>query len=123
MSCLFLLTETAFAATKSKESDVYSYGIVLLELITRKKVLDRSLYGDTDIVCWVRSVWTETEEIEKIVDPRLFDEFIDSSVMEQVIEVLSLALRCTEKKVSKRPSMKEVVKLLTRSSSSIRSKY
>ena len=118
-----MLTETAFAATKSKESDVYSYGIVLLELITRKKVLDRSLYGETEIVCWVRSVWTETEEIEKIVDPRLLDEFIDSSVMEQVIEVLSLALRCTEKEVSKRPSMKEVVKLLTRSSSSIRSKY
>ncbi|PHT26845.1 Leucine-rich repeat receptor-like protein kinase PEPR1 [Capsicum baccatum] len=119
----YMAPETAFAASKSKESDVYSYGVVLLELITRKKALDPSLYGNTDIVSWVRSIWTETEEIEKIVDPSLLDEFIDSSVMEQVIEVLSLALRCTEKDVSRRPSMKEVVKLLARSSSSIRSNY
>ncbi|PHT47121.1 Receptor-like protein kinase [Capsicum baccatum] len=119
----YMAPETAFAASKSKGSDIYSYGVVLLELITRKKALDPSLYGNTDIVSWVRSIWTETEEIEKIVDPSLLDEFIDSSVMEQVIEVLSLALRCTEKDVSRRPSMKEVVKLLTRSSSSIRSNY
>ncbi|KAM3267635.1 hypothetical protein P3S67_032053 [Capsicum chacoense] len=119
----YMAPETAFAASKSKESDVYSSGVVLLELITRKKALDPSLYGNTDIVSWVRSIWTETEEIEKIVDPSLLDEFIDSSVMEQVIEVLSLALRCTEKDVSRRPSMKEVVKLLARSSSSIRSNY
>ncbi|PHU24789.1 Leucine-rich repeat receptor-like protein kinase PEPR1 [Capsicum chinense] len=119
----YMAPETAFAASKSKESDVYSYGVVLLELITRKKALDPSLYGDTDIVSWVRSIWTEIEEIEEIVDPSLLDEFMDSSVMEQVIEVLSLALRCTEKDVSRRPSMKEVVKLLTRSSSSIRIKY
>ncbi|PHT24695.1 Leucine-rich repeat receptor-like protein kinase PEPR1 [Capsicum baccatum] len=117
----YMAPETAFAASKSKESDVYSYGVVLLELITRKKALDPS--GNTDIVSWVRSIWTETEEIEKIVDPSLLDEFIDSSVMEQVIEVLSLALRCAEKYVSRRPSMKEVVKLLARSSSSIRSNY
>ncbi|MCD7454686.1 hypothetical protein HAX54_025580 [Datura stramonium] len=74
-------------------------------------------YMAPDIVRWVRSVWTETEEIEKIVDPSLLDEFIDSSVMEQVIEVFSLALRCTEKEVSKKdPQWKkrEVVKLLTR---------
>ncbi|KAF3647534.1 Receptor-like protein kinase [Capsicum annuum] len=119
----YMAPETAFAASKSKESDVYSYGVVLLELITRKKALDPSLYGNTDIVSWVRSIWTETEEIEKIVDPSLLDEFIDSSVMEQVIEVLSLALRCTEKDVSRRPSMKEVIKLLARSSLSIRSNY
>lgn len=116
-------TETAFAAAKSKESDVYSYGVVLLELITRKKALDPSLYGGTDFVSWVRSVWAEAEEIQKIVDPSILDEFIDSNIMEQVIEVLSLALRCTEKEVSKRPTMREVVKQLTRSSSSIRSKY
>lgn len=111
---------------KSRESDVYSYGVVLLELITRKKALDPSFH-ETDIVGWVRSVWTQTREIQKIVDPSLLDELIDSSVMEQVTEALSVALMCAEKEVYKRPTMRDVVKQLTHSSvrsySSVRSKY
>lgn len=104
------MTENAFTTTKSKESDVYSYGIVLLELITRKKALDPSFFGEADIVGWVQSVWNNTEEIERIVDPNLMDEFLDSSVMEQVIDLLFVALRCTEKEPSKRPTMRDVVK-------------
>lgn len=111
---------------KSRESDVYSYGVVLLELITRKKALDPSFNGETDIVGWARSVWTQTREIQRIVDPSLLDELIDSSVMERVTETLSLALRCAEKEVDKRPTMRDVVKQLTRwsirSYSSVRNK-
>lgn len=95
------------------ESDVYSYGVVLLELITRKKALDPTFMEEEDIVGWVTSIWRNVEEIERIVDPSLLDEFSDSaSVREQVSEVLLVALRCTEKEASKRPSMREVVKRL-----------
>nr|AAG52994.1 receptor-like protein kinase INRPK1c [Ipomoea nil] len=123
----YMAPENAFTTVKSRESDVYSYGVVLLELITRKKALDPSFNGETDIVGWVRSVWTQTGEIQKIVDPSLLDELIDSSVMEQVTEALSLALRCAEKEVDKRPTMRDVVKQLTRwsirsYSSSVRNK-
>lgn len=106
----------------SQESDVYAYGVVVLELITRKKALDPSFCGEMDIVGWVRSVWSRTEEIEKIVDPSLLDEFIDSSIMDQVIDVLLVALRCTEGEPSKRPSMRDVVKQLTLPRSNSRSK-
>nr|XP_027121461.1 receptor-like protein kinase [Coffea arabica] len=115
----YIAPENAFTTTKSKESDVYSYGVVLLELITRKKPLldpSRSFNdgeGEEDLVSWVRSVWNEAEEIKDAVDPGLLDEFIDSSVMEQATNVLLVALRCTAKEPSKRPSMRDVVKQLT----------
>ncbi len=116
------LTENAYTTTKSKESDVYSYGVVLLELITKKKALDPSFMEDMDIVGWVRSVWSNAGEIERIVDLSLMDEFLHSDIMEQVIDVLLVALRCTEKEPSKRPTMRDVVRQLLDANTPMRSK-
>lgn len=117
------LTENAFSTIKSKESDVYSYGVVLLELITRKKVLDPLFMEGTDIVGWVRSVWNNTEDINRIADSSLADEFFDSNIMDQVIDVFLVALRCTEKDPRKRPTMRDVVKQLLNANNRIKSKY
>ena len=115
-------TENAYTTTKSKESDVYSYGVVLLELLARKKALDPSFMEEMDIVSWVRSVWSNTGEIEKIVDSSLMEEFLHSDIMEQVIDVFVVALRCTEKEPSKRPTMRDVVRQLLDASTPMRSK-
>lgn len=115
-------TENAYTTTKSKESDVYSYGVVLLELLARKKALDPSFIEEMDIVSWVRSVWSNTGEIEKIVDSSLMKEFLHSDIMEQVIDVFVVALRCTEKEPSKRPTMRDVVRQLLDASTPMRSK-
>ncbi|KAL9996241.1 putative protein kinase RLK-Pelle-LRR-XI-1 family [Helianthus debilis subsp. tardiflorus] len=108
----YIAPECAFTSKESKECDVYIYGVVLLELITRKKVVDPS-FSDTDgldLVKWVRSVWNENKEIEMVVDAtRLYDNFF---VIEEVIQLLQLALRCTETESSRRPSMRDVVKEL-----------
>lgn len=106
------MAENAFTTTKTKESDVYSYGVVLLELLTRKKALDPSFIEGQDIVSWVSFSWSNTEEITGIIDPGLMDEVINLGIIEQVTDVLLVALRCTEKEASKRLSMREVVKQL-----------
>ncbi|PIM98548.1 Serine/threonine protein kinase [Handroanthus impetiginosus] len=118
----YMAPENAFSTKSSKESDVYACGFVLLELITRKKVLDPSFGGEMDIVAWVRSVWNETKDVEAIVDPTLIDEFIDSSIKEQVKDAILVALRCTEKEAGTRPWMREVVKQLTVSNSRCKNK-
>lgn len=112
LTCNSVLTETAYRTTPSKESDVYSYGVVLLELITRKRAVDPLFNGEIDIVGWVRSAWGSSGEIESIVDPGLVDEMWDVAINDQIINVLLLALRCTEKELSRRPSMRDVVKQL-----------
>jgi serine/threonine protein kinase len=109
------MTENAYVAVQSRKSDVYSYGVILLELITRKKVFVPSLNDETKVttlVNWARSVWMETGKIEKIVDSYLANSFSNSSALtKQVTTVFLLALQCTDKDLRNRPTMKDVIGL------------
>ncbi|KAM0036859.1 putative protein kinase RLK-Pelle-LRR-XI-1 family [Helianthus debilis subsp. tardiflorus] len=67
-STLMGTIENTFTRSASRESDVYSYGVVLLELISKQKPV---LIENVDMVSWVRS---RSEEIEKIVDRGLLEE-------------------------------------------------
>lgn len=109
-----MFAENAYTIVESGVADVYSFGVVLLELIARKKVLDPSFMEKMTLVGWVRSVWMRTRKIENIVDSSLAREISDTDrdVAEQVIKLLSIALQCSEKDPRKRPSMRDVIKLL-----------
>ncbi|KAF7843144.1 Receptor-like protein kinase [Senna tora] len=108
----YIAPENAYTTANNRESDVYSYGVVLLELISRKKVVDPTFMEGMDIVSWVRTMWGQTEDIGKIVDSSLANELLDSTVLEQVNKVLQVALRSTEKDPHKRPTMRQVIRQL-----------
>lgn len=88
-------------------SDVYGYGVVLLELITGQKAIDVGRTEELNLIEWAKPR-LEAEGIRSIVDPRLGSDF-----PEQVFEDLAhLAARCASFSKAERPSMQEVVSIL-----------
>lgn len=79
--------------------------------------MDKSFPDSTDIVSWVRSVLSSSNNnvedmVTTIIDPLLVGELLDSNLREQVIQVTELALTCTDKDPAMRPTMRDAVKLL-----------
>lgn len=57
MTCRYLAPEYASTGKLTEKSDVFSFGVVLLELITGRKPVDASQpLGDESLVEWVRSI-------------------------------------------------------------------
>ncbi|XP_028788161.1 receptor-like protein kinase [Neltuma alba] len=118
----YITPESTYTTANTREFDVYSYGIVLLQLITRKKAVDPSFMNGTEIGMWVRTQWKETGAISTIVDSSLAEEVLKSDVLERVTIVLLLALSCTEKNPHMRPTMRDVIKQLEDANPRTRSK-
>ncbi|XP_019099904.1 PREDICTED: putative receptor-like protein kinase At3g46340 isoform X2 [Camelina sativa] len=84
-------------------SDVYSFGIVLLEMITNQHVIDQAR-EKPHITEWVAFVLSEGD-ITRIVDPNLHGEYNSRSVW----RALELGMSCANPSSEKRPNMSQVV--------------
>ncbi|KAK7314933.1 hypothetical protein VNO77_33465 [Canavalia gladiata] len=101
----YLAPEYAMWGKVSECCDVYSFGILLLEIISAKKPIEKFPGGiKRDIVQWV-TPYVNKGLFNNIVDPKLKGKFD----LEQLKNVITIALRCTDNSADKRPSMIEVV--------------
>lgn len=104
----YLAPEYAMWGKVSESCDVYSFGILLLEIVSAKKPIEKLPGGiKRDIVQWV-TPYVLKDAFKHLADPKLKGNF-DS---EQLKSVVLLAMRCTDSNPDKRPSMDEVVEWL-----------
>ncbi|KAL2332278.1 hypothetical protein Fmac_019859 [Flemingia macrophylla] len=105
----YLAPEYAMTGHLLVKSDVYSYGVVLLELLTGRKPVDLSQTpGQENLVAWARPLLTSKEGLQKIIDP-----VIKPSVsVDSMVKVAAIASMCVQTEVHQRPFMGEVVQAL-----------
>ncbi|KAL6877500.1 hypothetical protein ACP4OV_012715 [Aristida adscensionis] len=94
----------------SERTDVFGYGIMLLELVTGQRAIDFSRLEDEDDVLLLDHVKKLQREgqLSSIVDCNINQNF-DSEELEMMIQI---ALLCTQASPEDRPSMSEVVRML-----------
>lgn len=107
----------------TEKCDIYSFGVVLLELITGRTPVQPLEQGG-DLVSWVRrSIIKDRIPVSDILDPTIDITKKRSTVVSEMSLFLKIALFCTSSSPYNRPTMKEVIAMMidAREASSITS--
>eukprot|EP00253_Pinus_taeda_P004252 PITA_04252 len=106
------LPEYAAHGQLTEKADVYSYGIVVLEIVSGRKVVDARLDDTMQIL--LQWAWNQFQhdQVLDIVDLSLEGHY----PREQALRLIKLALLCTQEQWLLRPSMSKVLWMLTNNS-------
>nr|GMD00070.1 probable receptor-like protein kinase At1g49730 [Ipomoea batatas] len=88
----------------TEKSDIYSYGVVLLELVTAR----RAIQDNKNLVEWAQIYIMSDSRITELVDPDIGDSYD----FDQLQTLVAIIRWCTQREGSARPSIKQVLRLL-----------
>nr|GMC55048.1 probable serine/threonine-protein kinase At1g01540 [Ipomoea batatas] len=104
----YVAPEYASTGMLNERSDVYSFGILLMEIITGRNPVDYSRPpGEVNLVDWLKTM-VSNRNAEGVVDPKL-PEKPSSRALKRILLV---ALRCVDPNAQKRPKMGHVLHML-----------
>ncbi|XP_043688259.1 cold-responsive protein kinase 1-like isoform X2 [Telopea speciosissima] len=106
----YLAPEYARHGQLTKKADVYSFGVVVLEIISGRSSA-KAKRGETQkfLLEWIWELY-EGGQLLELVDPGV-GEYSE----EEVLRYIKVALFCTQAAASRRPTMTQVVDMLSRS--------
>ncbi|KAF4369558.1 probable LRR receptor-like serine/threonine-protein kinase At1g12460 [Cannabis sativa] len=103
----YVAPELAQSLRLSEKCDVYSFGVILLELVTGRKPVESPRANEVVVLCeYVRVLLASGSASD------CFDRSLRGIVENELIQVMKLGLICTSDVPSRRPSMAEVVQVL-----------
>lgn len=88
----------------TEKSDVYSYGVVLLELVTSR----RAIHENRNLVEWSQVLTSTESRFTELVDPRIGDSFD----LDQLQAIVGIIKWCTQTEGHARLSIKQILRLL-----------
>eukprot|EP00253_Pinus_taeda_P002791 PITA_02791 len=95
--------EYAYTMKVTAAGNVYSFGVILLELLTRRPPITDGM----DLADWVQSTLSREETWVQILDTRIND--FSLQIQNEMISMLTVALDCISSSPESRPKMKDVV--------------
>ncbi|KAJ6800292.1 putative serine/threonine-protein kinase PBL7 isoform X1 [Iris pallida] len=105
----YVAPENASTGRLTTKSDVYSYGVVLLELLTGRVPVDITRPpGEHSLVSWALPRLTNREKVVEMVDPTLQGQYSKKDL----IQVAAIAAVCVQSEAEYRPLITDVVQSL-----------
>ncbi|PKU80155.1 cysteine-rich receptor-like protein kinase 2 [Dendrobium catenatum] len=92
----------------TEKADVYSFGVLVLEIVTGKRC--SSPVGSHAEHSLLAKVWNQykANTLDNVIDNRIYNK----NVRDEIIQVILIGLQCTQADSHSRPTMSRVVELL-----------
>ncbi|KAI4389642.1 hypothetical protein MLD38_001847 [Melastoma candidum] len=98
--------EYAMSGKLTLKSDIYSFGVVLMELITGRKVIDtRRKQGEQNLIVWSRRYLNERRKFIQLADPLLEGRF-PTRCLHHAIAITAM---CLQDQPTFRPLISDIV--------------
>ncbi|PRQ37507.1 putative protein kinase RLK-Pelle-LRR-XII-1 family [Rosa chinensis] len=112
----YVAPEYGSAGVVSARGDIYSFGIMLMEIIVRKKPTDEMFAGELTLRQWINA--SLPDSVLEVVDAGLLsieDETRDmNATVKIILSILEIGLGCSEEVAQERINIKDVVPKLTK---------